>query len=803
MSKHVRVAVIGGGVVGCSVLYHLTKRGWRDVVLLERAELTAGSTWHAAGGMHTLNGDPNVAALQKYTIELYKELERIEGAECGVHRPGCLYLASTDPEVEFFRSERAKARYLGLDLDFIDLAEAKRMNPLLDVSFFRAAMFDPNDGHVDPSGVTQALAKGARDAGASVVRHSPVRAVRHLAGGEWELSTATGVYVAQYVVNAAGLWAREVGRLFGVELPIVPMEHQYLITNDIPELAALGREVPVGVDFQGANYFRQERHGLLFGTYEQDCRHWALAGTPTDFGVELLPPDLERLSGELTKAMERLPALAEAGIKRVVNGGMVFSPDGNPIVGPLPGLPTAFVAAGCMAGFSQSGGVGLAVANWIVDGEPGMDAFAMDVARYGSYATRPYVLAKTAENYRRRFIIPCPNEELAAARPCATSPLYDRLAANGALFGQVAGWEVPLWFGEPGTVAQETPTFHRSNAFEPVARECRAVRTAAGLFETSSYSKIEVSGAGAAAFLDRLIANALPAVGRLALGPLLTPAGRLLGEVSVWRPDEGRFLLMGSPAAETLLLRWLDQHAAGGVAVRSATREWSGVSLCGPRAREILASIADEDVGDGAFGFLRVRRLGVGLGTALVARVSFTGEYGFEIYVDPSMIRQLYIRLHAAGDAFGLRDVGVRALNSLRLEKGYGGWGREYTQDYTPGEANLGRFVRPDKGEFIGRTAVLAQPSIPARRLTLLRIDSGVDDPAGGEVVLLDGRPVARLTSAAHSHTFHQGLGLAYLPVERQPEAPLEVEILGRPYPAVALAAAPYDPEGLRLRAGG
>jgi dimethylglycine dehydrogenase len=781
----------------------LTKRGWRDVVLLERAELTAGSTWHAAGGMHTLNGDPNVAALQKYTIELYKELERIDGTACGVHRPGCIYLASTDQEVEFFRSERAKAKYLGLDLDFIDLEEAKRKNPLLDVSFFKAAMFDPNDGHVDPSGVTHALAKGARDAGAKVVRHSPVLSVHRRAGGEWELQTPTGVYVAQYVVNAAGLWAREVGRLFGVELPIVPMEHQYIITNDIPELAALAHEVPVGVDFQGANYFRQERNGLLFGTYEQDCRHWALAGTPTDFGVELLPPDLDRLSDELHKAMERLPALADAGIKRVVNGGMVFSPDGNPIVGPLPGSPTAFVAAGCMAGFSQSGGVGLAVANWIVDGEPGMDAFAMDVARYGSFATQPYVLAKTAENYRRRFIIPSPNEELSAARPCASSPLFDRLAANGAFFGQVAGWEVPLWFGEPGTVVEETPTFHRSNAFEYVGRECRAVRTAAGLFETSSYSKIEVSGEGSAAFLDRLVAKVLPSVGRIALGPLLTAAGRLLGEVSVWRLDDERFFLMGSPAAETLYLRWLDEHAATGVTVRSVTQEWSGLSLSGPRSREILQALTDQELGDRGLGFLRVRHTSVGLAAALVARISFTGELGYEIYVDPSMVRHVYARLHAVGDALGLRDFGVRALNSLRLEKGYGGWGREYTQDHSPGEAHLSRFVRTDKGEFIGRAAVLGKPAIPARRLTLIRIDRGEDDPAGGEVVLVDGRPVARLTSAAHSHTFDHGLGLAYLPVEVEARGRLQVEILGRPYDSVALAAAPYDPDGLRLRAGG
>lgn len=672
MSTHVRVAVIGGGVVGCSILYHLTRRGWSDVALLERTELTAGSTWHAAGGMHTLNGDPNVAALQKYTIELYRELERIEGTSCGVHRPGCLYLASTAQELDFFRMERAKARHLGLELDFIALTEVTRLNPLLDTSHFIAAMFDPNDGHVDPSGVTQAMAKGARDRGATIARHCPVLSVRRRASGVWELETPKGIFIAEYVVNAAGLWAREVGRMFGTQLPIAPMEHQYIITNDIPELAALGREIPVGVDFSGANYFRQERHGLLLGTYEQGCRHWALDGTPADFGMELLPPDLERIAGELQQAMERLPVLQTAGIKRIVNGGMVFSPDGNPIIGPLADQPTAFVAAGCMAGFSQSGGVGLALSNWIVDGEPGMDVAAMDIARYGEFASREYVLAKTAENYRRRFIIPSPNEELQAARAHKTSPLFERLAARGAVFGQLAGWEVPLWFAGCRETAHETPTFRRSNAFEPVGAECAAVRSAVGLWETSSYCKIDISGQHAAAWLDTIIANPLPAAGRIGLSAMLTPSGRILGDVSIMRIAPDHLLLMGSPAAEAIYLRWLHQHCTADVDIRSATDRYAGLSLTGPRARDVLAAVTDIDVSDDGFPFMQVRWLKIGAAHVLAARISFTGELGFELYTAPECAAYVYDRLHEAGDPMGLRDFGVRALNSLRLEKGYG-----------------------------------------------------------------------------------------------------------------------------------
>jgi dimethylglycine dehydrogenase len=802
MTTHARVVVIGGGVVGCSVLYHLAKLGWSDIVLLERAELTAGSTWHAAGGMHTLNGDTSVAALQKYTMDLYKELEAMEGTACGVHRPGCIYLASTEVELEFFKSERAKAQYLGLDLDFIELEEAKRLNPLLDISFFKAAMFDPNDGHVDPSGVTHALAKGARDLGASIVRHCPVRSARLLPQGKWELQTPNGSYIADFVVNAAGLWAREVGRLFGAELPIVPMEHQYLLTNDIPELVALQREIPVGVDFLGAHYFRQERKGLLLGTYEQDCRHWALSGTPEDFGTELLPPDLDRMSGELAKAMERLPALADAGVKRVVNGGMVFSPDGNPIIGPLLGQPTAFVAAGCMAGFSQCGGIGLAVANWIVHGEPGMDCFAMDVARFGPFATTPYVLAKTTEGYRRRMIIPCPNEQLEAARPVYMSPVFDRLADRGALFGQNAGWEVPLWFAGDRSAAHERPTFRRSNAFPHVGEECRAVRHAAGLLDASSYCKFAITGEGAAAWLDRIVAKRVPELGFIRVCPMLTPAGRLVGDATVFHIDHDHLLIVGSPAAETVFLRWLQQHRVPGISIRVITHNYSVLALSGPRSRDILAPLTQSDLSSKGLAFFTSKIITIGLTPVLIARVSFTGESGFELYVSPSGAQALYDDLHRVGDAMGLRDIGVRALTSLRLEKGYGSWGSEYSQSYTPAAAGLERWIELDKPEFIGRDAALAQRRTdPELRLTVLKIDSVAIDPAGGEAVFSGGLPIARLTSGAHSYTYDHGLGLAYLPSRVARGDVLEVEILGDRYPAIPLSTAPYDPTGLKLRA--
>jgi len=800
MRSHARVVVIGGGVVGCSVLYHLARLGCPDAILLERAELTAGSTWHAAGGMHTLNGDPNVAALQDYTIGLYAQIERESGVSCGIHRTGCLYLAVSDQEIEFFRFERAKARALGLGLDFIGLEEARRLNPLIQTGDYRAAMFDPNDGHVDPSGVTHAYAQAARKAGAEFYRNTPVTALRRTPSGEWEVVTPNGVVRAEYVVNAAGLWAREVGRLLSYELPIVPMEHQYIITQDIPELQSLGHEIPAAVDFDGAAYLRQERHGLVLGTYEQDCRHWSVGETPADFGVELLPSDLERIAEPLATVMGRMPALERAGIKRIVNGGMVFAPDGNPVIGPLPGEPTAFVAAGVMAGFSQGGGVGLAVARWILEGEPGMDVTAMDVTRFGSYATRSYVLEKTRENYRRRFILPYPNEDLNAARPLRTTPVYAELAAAGAVFGSAAGMEVPMWFAGSPEKAYEVASYKRTNAFEPIGEETRAVRERAGLWETSSYCKIEVGGRGAGEWLETLVANQVPGVvGRVGLCPMLTPGGRLLGDVTVARLAADRLMLFGSPAAEDVYLRWLLRHRPAGVAVTSRTDELCGFSLTGPLAREVLSRVTSDDISNSSFPFLAVRDMTVGLARVTALRISFTGELGFELYMAPQYQRHVYRALMSAGEKEGVRLFGARALNSLRLEKGYGGWGRELTQDYTPVEAGLQRFVRLDKGEFVGKQSVVEQLARPPQRvLRLLAIDSHDPDPCGGEPVFLDGKPVARLTSAAFGYTVGHALGLAYLPTNAG--GPLTVEIQGQQVSARVLSAPPYDPSGSRLR---
>src|SRR5579883_3494368 len=487
MKSHTQVAVIGGGVVGASVLYHLTKGGWKDVVLIERAELTSGSTWHAAGGMHTLNGDPNVARLQQYTINLYKEIEAISGQSCGMHVTGGLNLAGTKERLDWLKMAKARGRYLGMNLEILSVDEAAKMYPFIEKKHFVGAMFDPVEGHLDPWGVTNAYAKCATMAGAEIYRFTRVVDLEPRPDGSWDVVTDKGTIVADHVVNCGGLWAREVGRMVGIELPVLAMEHHYLITEDLPGVIDPKVDKFHVIDFEGEIYMRQEGGGMLVGTYEKACVPWSEYETPWDFGQNLLPNDLDRIAPSLETAFEHFPELGKAGIRKVVNGPFTFAPDGNPLVGPIKGLRNFWVACGVMAGFSQGGGVGLALSNWMIDGDPGFDIWGMDVARFGDWATLAYTNAKVRENYSRRFRIRFPNEELPAARPLRTTPIYDRLVAENAVFGEYCSLENPLWFAPKGVAPREDVTFRRSNAHDHVGAECRAVRAGVGMTEIAKF----------------------------------------------------------------------------------------------------------------------------------------------------------------------------------------------------------------------------------------------------------------------------------------------------------------------------
>lgn len=808
MRSQARVVVIGGGVVGASVLYHLTKRGWKDVVLIERDELTSGSTWHAAGGFHTLNGDPNVAKLQEYTINLYKEIEQISGQATGIHLTGGVMLVSNRDRWDWLKMAHARNRYLGVPTELIPVKEAKKHWPLLDEKQFIGAMFHPLEGHLDPSGTTHAYAKAARVQGAEVIRKNRVTDTVQRPDGTWDVVTEGGTIHAEHVVNAGGLWAREVGRFVGLELPILAMAHQYLITEEIPEVVAFnketGREMLHCIDFDGELYMRQERTGALVGTYEPNGRPWSPKAAPWDFSTELLPPDLDHISDNLERAFQHHPALAKAGIKNVIHGPFTFAPDGNPLVGPIRGLNNYWVACGVMAGFSQGGGVGLALSNWIVDGDPGFDIWAMDVARYGSWANMSYTSKKVIENYGRRFRITFPNEELPAARPLRTSPLYDRFKAMGAFFGVGYGLEQALWFAPKGKKPTEKITFRRSNAFPIVGDECRAVRERVGVIEITGYAKYEITGQGAETWLSHILANRIPAKGHLALTPMLNEAGKLIGDFTVAKADDERFYIFGSGPAENYHMRWFEAHLPkdGSVAVRPLTVELAGLSIAGPRARDLLAKLTDADVSNDAFPFMAFREMDLGIVPAKVGRVSFTGDLGYEIWVRSDYLLAAHDMIVDAGRELGLAHFGGRALMSLRLEKSWGTWAREYRPIYGPLEAGLGRFVSFKKNDFIGRDGALKEKETGGKlRLLTFTVETKDVDVIGDEPVWHKGKVIGWITSGGYAHFAGKSVALGYVPKEiALDDEGFEIEIIGKRYKARPQREPLFDPKGERMR---
>ena len=811
MRTRVDAAVIGGGVTGVSVLYHLARMGLDNCMLIERAELTAGSTWHAAGVVHTINSDPNIATLQSYTLALYDEIEALSGVSCGMRRPGGIYLASTPERLDYLRLERAKARYMGMDADFISMEEVRRLNPLVNTDEYLGALFEPADGSVDPSGVTNAYAQSAIHHGAEVVRNNPVHDLTQRPDGSWDVHTEHGVINAEVVVNAGGLWARELGRMVGVELPLLPMEHQYVITEELPEIVDHGTEIAVTIDYEGGVYTRQEGNGLLVGTYEKAGRPWSVDTTPTDFGMRLLTPDLERFADRIEVAQQRMPALATAGIARVVNGPFTFAPDGNPLIGPVPGIRNYWVACAVMAGFCQAGGVGLCLAQWIIDGEPEMDVYAMDVGRFGSFATKDYTYLKSQENYQRRFMLTYPNEELPAARNWRTTPSYDALDAQGAVWGASFGLEHALWFSPEGPGQVETPTFRRSNAFGPVAEECRAVRTGVGLLEIANFAKYEVSGPGAANFLDGIVANHLPKVGRLALTPILTPAGKLAADLTVGRLADDRFVLFGSGSMPAITMRLFLQHLPDGVVeVTDLSEHLLGWSISGPDARELLSRLTDEDVSNHGMRFRDLREMTVGGVPVIAARLSFTGELGYELYCTANhheALRSAVMEAGRAGDRnLDVTPFGGRAFMSLRLEKGFGVWNLEYRPDFTPAEAGMGPFVKVDKAAaFIGREAARAEVERgPTRRLVTLVLDADDADAIHDEPIFHGGECVGFVTSGGYAHHTGNSVALGYVPDHLADGSAgddgFEVEILGQMRPARLQREPLYDPAGERMR---
>ncbi|MEM6589630.1 MAG: FAD-dependent oxidoreductase [Pseudomonadota bacterium] len=801
MKSHYRAVVIGGGVVGASVLYHLAKFGWKDVCLIERSILTAGSSWHAAGGFHALNADPNIASLQAYTIDLLSEIEQESGQSVGMHMTGGMTLAGTPDRWEWLQSAYRTFQSIGInDVRLITPEEAGELNPIMSTHGILGGMWADREGYIDTTGTVQAYAGAAKKHGAQVIEHNRVLELIQTKDG-WDVVTEKGTIHTEHVVNAAGLWAKQVGRMAGLELPVSPLNHHYLITDTIPALEGLDKEIPLTVDLEGFTYTRQDQKGMLLGIYEIDHEHWMMDGAPWEYGFELQQEDPDRIENELTLGFERYPVLNDVGVKTWVNGAFTFSPDGNPLVGPVRGKPGYWCACAVMAGFLQGGGVGKSLAEWMIHGEPEADVFGMDVARYGPFAeNKQFIKETTGQFYTRRFVMTYPNEQLPAGRPAKMAPAYSDMTAAGCQWGASWGLEVPLYFA-PEPDFEETPTLKRSNAFDIVAEECKAVREAAGMVDISGFSRFEVTGDGAEAWLDKIMASKLPAPGRARLAPMLSEEGKLKGDLTIFNWGNGVWWIMGSYYLREWHMRWFADRMEDGVHVSDLSDNVVGFGIAGPNSLKVLEKLTDGPIAD--LSFMGCGTFDIGMYRVKVGRLSVTGEMGFEIHCSAAEHIGLRKTLLAAGEEFGLREFGFNAMLSLRLEKSFGIWNAEFTQGYTAAETGMDRWIDWKKGDFVGRAAALAEKdgNGPARKVVTLEVQSDDADASGFEPVWSDGELVGFVTSGGYGHTVGKSLAMAMVDASVAQEGKdLSVHIVGAECAASVIAPSPYDSQGAAMR---
>jgi dimethylglycine dehydrogenase len=819
VKTHVRVAVIGGGVVGVSTLYHLTKKGWTDVALIERAELTAGSTWHAAGLLPLFNMSYTVGQLHKYSVDLYKRLPGETGQDVSFHVTGNLRLATCRERMDEYQKYCGTANTIGVPFEVISPAQVKRLWPLVELGgtaetpAIIGALYHPDDGHIAPADLTMALRKASRSAGAEIYEHTEVTSVTRTDSGEWRLGTNRGDITAEHVVCATGNYARQTGRLFGLNVPSIPVEHQYIVYDESAELKAYrqggGRELAVLRESDKSYYLREERMGWILGPYEKGAPARFADGVPEWFGRSLFPGDLDRLLPHVEAAMRRVPALEHCGIKDIINGPIAYTPDGSPLIGPAWDVPNVWLNEGHSFGITAAGGAGWQLAEWIVEGEPGIDLLAADPRRFGAYAGKRYVVRKNEETYRNVFTIHFPDEERADARPAKTSPIYGRLDRMGAVWGQRYGWERANWFAPQGVERRDVWSFRRSNYFSHVGNECRTMRERVGVIDLTPFTKHEVSGPGAEAWLDLLVANKVPTrIGRLALSHALTRRGGIRSEFTITKTGDEQFYVVSAGAAERYDSDFLRKQLPrdGSVELRNVTSARGCFVVAGPRSRELLAQLIDAPLDNAAFPWLTAQTLEVGLAVDVhVLRVNFVGALGWELHFPIEYAHHLFDTLFELGHAYGIGMVGMRAMESLRMEKSYRMWGSDLTPDYTPFEASLDRFVRMKKGPFHGCEALERQlaAGVPNRFVTL-EVHGVTDaDPLGNEPLFdRDKRMVGRATSGYYGHCLRKSLAIGYVKADfAAVGTPLDIQILGETKPATVVQESPYDPENHDLRA--
>ncbi len=835
MRTHARAVVIGGGVVGVSTLYHLARKGWTDSVLVERKELTSGSTWHAAGLLPLFNLSYSVGQIHKYSVALYQTLEKETGLNVGFRQVSNIRLARTRDRMDEYNYYAGVAETVGVKLKFLTPGGVKDIWPLCNVDGIIGAIQHPEDGYIQPADLTQALARGARERGAEINRQTTVTSIERLPGGEWKVSTDKGDVICEHVVTATGNFARQTGRMVGINVPVIPVQHQYIVTEAHPEIVrrkAQGLpEMGVLRELDSSWYMREEAGGLLLGPYEKGAPACYIDGPSADSEYELFPEDLDRLSPHIETAIARVPAFGEVGVKKVYNGAIAYTPDGSPIVGPAPGLRNFWLNEGHSFGVTAAGGAGWQLAEWIVEGEPTIDMLGVDPRRFGPYAETGYLIEKNEEAYAKVFTVHYPDEERAAARPLRQTPCYGRMKDLGAVFGSVYGWERPNWIAPPGYALSEGDlakpdvllnenhppvgpserprekwSFRRSNYFRFVGDECQNVRDNVGLMDMSAFAKCEVSGPGAEGWLNSILTNRAPKkIGRVTLTYLLTKRGGVRAEFTLTRIGPERFCLISAAALETHDFDALERLLPADMSVRidKVTTQRGVLVLAGPRSREVLAKVADIDVSNEAFPWLTARRLSIRVAGLLAMRVNFVGELGYELHHPIETQNCIFDALMAAGAPFGIKPFGIRAMDSLRLEKSYKLVGRELSIEYAALESDLERFVDFDKGPFLGRDALVAWSGKGfENKLVTLEVQGVTDaDARGSEPVTKKGAMIGRTTSGGYGWRTGKSLALAMVKPEfAGPGTEVEVRVLGQELRAMVIANSPYDPANKTLR---
>ena len=806
MKSHTQVVIVGGGAMGVGLAYHLPKEGWNDVVLIDKGELTSGSTWHAAGLIPNFIGSLNMAKVHAYGVELYDRLEEETGYATGWHGCGALRLAITDGDVDWFRYVKGILDYLSVECYLVGHAEMREIHPLINVDNVKMGFYTPNDGHTDPASSTNSMAVGARNQGVEIVRRNRVTGIERTSGGEWRVDTEQGSITCEHIVNAAGSFADQVAQMTGIRLPIVNMEHQYLVTENLPEIQALEKEPPVVRDPIASCYIRQEQQGILVGPYETaNAVAWGVDGINWDFDMELLPESLERLETSLLLASERIPAFANAGLKRVVNGPITHTPDGGYLMGPAGGLQNYWLCCGASIGITQGPGAGKYLAQWMVHGQTEINVREMDPRRYGEYANLPnqFVVDKSIDEYQEMYQTHYPGEFRDVGRPIKKTPIYEKLKNKGAIFAEIYGWERPKWFAPQGV--EEIYGFRRTNAFAHVAKECECVAERVGLADLTAFAKYMVTGTDAEAFLNRVGANRVARrTGGITLTHMLTDLGGIECEMAITRLADDRFFLTSAIVAQRHDHDWLTQHIAKGenVQVDDVTDQTGMLAVAGPKSRDLLTKLTDEKLGNEEFRWLSGKEIEVAGVSVIALRVSYVGELGWELYHPINSMSELTSALESAGEEFGVGWFGSYAVNCMRLEKGYKGWGSELTTEITPVEADIERFVDFDS-EFIGKNSVVERKNAEiSTKLVLVSVDVDDADCLGNEPALDGDRPMGIVCSGGYGHRTRVSLAFVYVePQFSNPGARFEIPIMGVRRTATVLAQPPYDPQNKRLRA--